>query len=172
MCASPIFIESYPQEELRSVQKLKISLAKIYRRRNIEMEKNESSGIPDPDVVVSPDDPDDPNDPVVSTDYDEKEFHRVLFNRCAFHIGKRRGEFPQVNIDLESSSSKHEKHQPNDTKIVIEELEYIFGAEALKNIHERPVRQCCVYKVPRDLRNIDVKAYTPQKRRSRESEGI
>ncbi|TXG49573.1 hypothetical protein EZV62_025448 [Acer yangbiense] len=144
------------------MQILKISLAKIFRRRNIEMEKNESSGIPDHDVVVSPDDPDDPNDPVVSTDYDEKEFHRVLFNRCASHIGKRRGEFPQVYIDLESSSSKHEKHQPNDIRIVIEELEYIFGAEALKNIHERPVRQCCVYKVPRDLRNIDIKAYTPQ----------
>ncbi|KAI9156172.1 hypothetical protein LWI28_001716 [Acer negundo] len=106
------------------------------------MEKNEISGIPDHDVVVSTDDSDDPNDPVVSTDYDEntvdREFHRVLFNRCASHIGRRRGEFPQVNIDLESSSSKHEKHQPNDTKIVIEQLEDILGAEALKNIHERP----------------------------------
>ncbi|KAK4836628.1 hypothetical protein QYF36_025540 [Acer negundo] len=137
------------------------------------MEKNEISGIPDHDVVVSTDDSDDPNDPVVSTDYDEntvdREFHRVLFNRCASHIGRRRGEFPQVNIDLESSSSKHEKHQPNDTKIVIEQLEDILGAEALKNIHERPVRHCCVYKVPRDLRNIDIKAYTPQIMRSKEN---
>ena len=36
------------------------------------MEKNEISGIPDHDAVVSPDDPDDPNDLVVSTDYVEK----------------------------------------------------------------------------------------------------
>ncbi|KAK0580830.1 hypothetical protein LWI29_006703 [Acer saccharum] len=60
------------------------------------------------------------------------------------------------------SSGKHEKHQPNDTKIDITQLEAILGASLkLKNIHE-PVKECCIYKVPRDLRRINNAAYTPQ----------
>ncbi|KAK2650779.1 hypothetical protein Ddye_018268 [Dipteronia dyeriana] len=66
------------------------------------------------------------------------------------------------NNDLESSSSKHEQHQPNDTKIEIEGLEAFVGAVyKLKEIHG-PVSQCCIYKVPKELRKINGQAYTPQ----------
>ncbi|KAK1560643.1 hypothetical protein Q3G72_029173 [Acer saccharum] len=48
------------------------------------------------------------------------------------------------------SSGKHEKHQPNDTKIDITQLEAILGASLkLKNIHE-PVKECCIYKNQRE----------------------
>ncbi|KAK2650780.1 hypothetical protein Ddye_018269 [Dipteronia dyeriana] len=111
------------------------------------MEKNEVSRIPedpnDPkDAVVSLDDP---KGPVVSTLEKKRE-------KTVFESGSQWRQFPKVKF----------KHEPNDTKIVIEQLKGIFGAAALQNIDEQPVRQCCIYKVPRDLRNIDRKAYTPR----------
>ncbi|TXG62545.1 hypothetical protein EZV62_009539 [Acer yangbiense] len=119
-------------------------------------------GIPDPDVVVSPDDPDDPNDPMVSTDYVVKKREKPMFNRSGKRKPVQVKDFKSGNDnELESSSSKHEKHQPNDTKIEIEQLEKILGA-SLNDIHEPLGDQCCIYKVPKDLRNIDTKAYTPQ----------
>ncbi|KAK2650750.1 hypothetical protein Ddye_018239 [Dipteronia dyeriana] len=155
------------QEEYVSRMDPKMVSRYSARRRNIETEKNELSLIPNPDVVVLPDDP---NDPVVTTDdpndpanmrstcalvtNTSKEMRAVEDKVNFFERGK--------NIDLENSSSKHAQHQPNDTKIEIDELEEILGAAyKLKNIHE-PVKQCSIYKVPRDLRNIDRKAYTPQ----------
>ncbi|KAK2650758.1 hypothetical protein Ddye_018247 [Dipteronia dyeriana] len=114
------------------------------------MEKNELSGIPD-----------DPDDPVVTTDDPNT---CALVKNTSKEIGAAHDKFEEGNNHdiLESCSSKHEKHQPDDTTIEIKQLEEILGVSLnSKTIHE-PVSRCCIYKVPRDLRNIDIRAYTPQ----------
>ncbi|KAK0606546.1 hypothetical protein LWI29_000476 [Acer saccharum] len=70
--------------------------------------------------------------------------------------------------DLTSSSSdQHEQHQPKDSIIDIKELEELMkflGDHVdynLKDIHV-PVPQCCIYRVPKDLRKINDVAYTPR----------
>ncbi|KAK0607234.1 hypothetical protein LWI29_011897 [Acer saccharum] len=66
-----------------------------------------------------------------------------------------------------SSSDQHEQHQPTDSVIDIkglEELMKFLGDPVdynLKDIHV-PLPQCCIYRVPKDLRKINEAAYTPQ----------
>ena len=68
---------------------------------------------------------------------------------------------------MTGSTDQHEQHQPKDSIIDIKELEKLMeflGEHVdfnLEDIHV-PVRQCCIYRVPKDLRKINEAAYTPQ----------
>ncbi|TXG71975.1 hypothetical protein EZV62_000554 [Acer yangbiense] len=72
-----------------------------------------------------------------------------------------------LEAPLPPTPIQHEQHQPKDSIIDIKELEKLmeFLGEYvdfnLEDIHV-PVHQCCIYRVPKDLRKINEAAYTPQ----------
>ncbi|KAK0582969.1 hypothetical protein LWI29_031710 [Acer saccharum] len=71
-----------------------------------------------------------------------------------------------------STNDRHYQHEHHQTKpkhsIIemkeLEELKEILGPPVVYYLHgiHQPVRQCCIHRVPKDLRKINEEAYTPQ----------
>ncbi|TXG71974.1 hypothetical protein EZV62_000553 [Acer yangbiense] len=104
-----------------------------------------------------------------SDDINEMEMNSMKEKLCEILVAP----LPPTPIKCEnndrasSSTDQHEQHQPKDSIIDIKELEElmkILGDHVdydLKDIHV-PVPQCCIYRVPKELRKINEAAYTPQ----------